>query len=132
MSALVIAIGNPLRRDDGVAHLVKMKGVEKRAVLQLTPEIAPYGTVVFVDADVNAEKVRIEPVQEAPCPAPLSHVSRPSEVVEMARALFDFSGQAYTCHIPAHDLWVGEGVSRTAKTFAADASREIERVIADA
>ena len=43
--ALVIAIGNTLRRDDGVAHHVSdllnvHPDVETRAVLQLTPEMA--------------------------------------------------------------------------------------------
>ncbi len=41
MPAIVIAIGNPLRRDDGVAHHVRITpGVETRTVLQLTPEMA--------------------------------------------------------------------------------------------
>jgi hypothetical protein len=39
---LAIASGNTLRRDDGVAHYVLdlLDGVDKRAVLQLSPEMA--------------------------------------------------------------------------------------------
>jgi Ni,Fe-hydrogenase maturation factor len=136
MPALVIAIGNPLRRDDGVAHLVKAPRVRQQSVLQLTPEIsaelAPYRTVVFVDADVNAEQVRIEPVQDAPGHSSLTHASRPSEVVALARALFGFSGRAYTCHIPAHDFSAGEGLSLAAQSLASDAAREIIRIVASA
>src|SRR5271169_5144401 len=116
MPALVIAIGNPLRRDDGVAHCVRTPpGVETRAVLQLTPEIAEeiagYDTVIFVDADVDASQVRVEAVDAAPSRAALTHASRPSEIVALARSLFGFAGEAYSCRIPVSDLSEGEGLS---------------------
>jgi Ni,Fe-hydrogenase maturation factor len=135
MPAIVIAIGNPMRRDDGVAHRVRlMPGVETRAVLQLTPEmaeeIAPYSTVVFVDADVNAKQVRMEPVDSAPVPPALTHVSRPAEIVAMARTLFRFSGSAYTCHIPVSDLSEGEGISESTQRFARQAGAEIDNLLA--
>ena len=130
MRALVIAIGNPLRRDDGVAHHVLIpSGVERRAVLQLTPEmaeeIAPYSSVVFVDADVDAKQVEMEPVDSVLAPSALTHVSRPSEIVALARALFGFTGRAYTCRIPVSDLSEGEGLSPRTETFAQQASRAV-------
>jgi Ni,Fe-hydrogenase maturation factor len=133
MPALVVTIGNPLRRDDGVAHQVRTPpGVKKRTVLQLTPElaavIASYNTVFFVDADINANLVRITPVTAAPARSPLTHVSRPSEIVALARALFGFTGEAYTCGIPATDLTEGEGLTERASAFAEQASREIYRI----
>jgi Ni,Fe-hydrogenase maturation factor len=135
MPALVIAIGNPLRRDDGVAHRVPTPpGVEMRAVLQLTPEIAAeiahYDTVVFVDADIDASQVRVEPVDSAPSPSPLTHVSRPSEIVALARSLFGFAGEAYTCRIPVSDLSEGEELSRSTSQFADQAAREIDSLLA--
>lgn len=132
MSALVIAIGNRMRRDDGAAHRVLellggRKDLKTRAVLQLTPEIAeelqPHSVVVFVDADVMAGKVRIEAVNSLPSHSPLTHVSRPAEIVALARALFDFTGEAYTCHVPASDLSAGEGLSHQTERFAREAAR---------
>lgn len=133
MPALVVAIGNPLRRDDGVAHQVRTpRGVDERAVLQLTPElaaeIASYNMVFFIDADINANQVRILPVTAAPARSPLTHVSRPSEIVALAQALFGFTGAAYTCRIPARDLSAGEGLTERASAFAEQAAREIYKI----
>jgi len=134
MAALVIAIGNPQRRDDGVAHYVPIPpGVEKRAVLQLTPEIAaeivPYNPVVFVDADVAIEQLRMEAVVGTPTPSPLTHVSKPAEIVALARTLFGFSGQAYICRIPVIDLSEGDGLSQRTSQFAEQAAREIDSLV---
>jgi Ni,Fe-hydrogenase maturation factor len=135
MAALVIAIGNPLRRDDGVAHCVRIPpGVENRAVLQLTPEIAAeiaaYDKVIFLDADVHANRVRVDPVPAAPASASLTHVSTPAEIVALARALFGFSGDAYICRIPVVDLSEGERLSSSASQFADDAALEIDSLLA--
>lgn len=135
MSTLVIAIGNPLRRDDGVAHCVQLPlGMHRRAVLQLTPEIAEqiarYDLVFFVDADVTAKQVRIEPIDCAASPARsrLTHVSRPSEIVALARALFAFTGDAYTCHIPIVDISPGQGLTARTRDFAEQAACEIYKI----
>jgi Ni,Fe-hydrogenase maturation factor len=130
MRTLVIAIGNPLRRDDGVAHHVLIPpGADRRAVLQLTPEmaeeIAGYDSVVFLDADVNAKELRIEPVDSLPSASALTHVARPSEIVAIARALFGFTGRAHICRIPVSDLSEGEGLSPRTESFAQQASRAV-------
>lgn len=130
MRTLVIAIGNPLRRDDGVAHHVLIPpDADRRAVLQLTPEmageIAGYDSVVFVDADVDAKQVEMEPVDTVVAPPALTHVSRPPEIVALARALFGFTGRAYACRIPVCDLSEGEGLSPRTATFAQQASRAV-------
>lgn len=135
MRALVIAIGNPMRRDDGVAHSIRVPaGATRRDVLQLTPEIAveiaSYDTVVFLDADVDAKQVRIEPVEDVVAPVLLTHVLKPCEIVALARVLFEFSGQAYTCRIPVSDLTPGEGLSLGARQFASGAAREISSFFA--
>jgi Ni,Fe-hydrogenase maturation factor len=136
MAAVVIVIGNPVRRDDGVAHHVRVEtpGVATRAVLQLTPEmaeeVAPYSTVIFVDADVNAQQLRIQPIDAVPAPSALTHVLRPAEIVAMARTLFGFSGSAYTCHIPVSDLSEGEGISTSAQALARQAGAEIDNLLA--
>ncbi|MGP0076067.1 MAG: hypothetical protein ACLPWF_29460 [Bryobacteraceae bacterium] len=131
MRALVIAIGNPLRRDDGVAHHVRVPGLEKRAVLQLVPEvaeeIASFDLVVFVDASVTATRPRLEPVGPS-AGSPLTHVCSPGEIVALARSLFGFVGRAYLCHIPARDFSNSERLSARAQRFADQAAGEIEHI----
>lgn len=121
MRTLAIAIGNPLRCDDGVAHRLaaSLRGCEIQSVLQLTPElaetIAAYAQVIFIDADAEAKQMCIEPVAELTGNPPLTHVSTSSETVALARALYGFSGQAFLCSIPAHDFSAGEGLSAEAE-----------------
>ncbi len=138
--ALVIAIGNTLRRDDGIARhvselLSSRPDVETRGVLQLTPEMAEeitcYDTVIFMDADVSVKRLSIEPVAAAASHSGLTHVSRPSEIVALARALFAFSGQAYVCRIPARDLSGGEQLSRRTKQLAVSAAQLVLETLAD-
>lgn len=135
MAALVIAMGNPLRRDDGAAHYVHVpRGVYRHATTQLTPEVAQevarYDTVVFMDADARLTELRIEPVGSERPVSPLTHVLGPAEVVELARKLFGFSGDAYVCRIPACDLAEGEGLSPAAERFVEQATREIDHLLA--
>jgi hydrogenase maturation protease len=138
MSGLIITIGNPLRRDDGVAHVVAERlprdpRIRVRPVLQLTPEIAAeiegYDSVVFVDADVTVARLTMAPVNESElCPA-LTHASTPPEIVELSRSLFGFAGTALLCRIPVDDLTSGEGLSRRAAESAALAISELSRWI---
>jgi Ni,Fe-hydrogenase maturation factor len=137
MAALVIAVGNTLRGDDGAAHCVPLPaGVQRRAVLQLTPEIAAElagcDPVVFLDADQCARGLLLEHVEPAPFPALLAHVARPAEIIALARTLFGFSGQAYTCRIPAVDFAAGAPLSRRTRKLARQAGREIARLLRDA
>jgi hydrogenase maturation protease len=136
--SLIIAIGNPLRRDDGVAYQVakalpRRAGLQRRKVLQLTPEIAAeisaYRTVVFVDADSSVGAACVAPVAPVPAPSPLTHASTPAEIVALARVLFGFTGRAYVCHVPITDLSPGAGLSPLAQQFAKQAAREIEHIM---
>lgn len=139
MPALVIAIGNLLRGDDGAASRVlellgSRSGVSSRAVLQLTPEIAegiaPHDTVVFIDADVRVSEPQIDEVNSLPCSSPLTHVARPAEIVALARSLFGFSGKAYVCRIPVSDFSESQKLSPGTETSARLAACEIERLLA--
>lgn len=140
MRALVVGCGNPLRGDDGVAAralalLGTIPGVERREVLQLTPElaseIAGAPTVVFVDADVTATRVRISSLgEDRPAPAAaLSHAPSAEEVVALARRLFDWRGAAYTCALPVADLSVGETLHATAERSARAGARALRRFL---
>ena len=135
---LLIALGNPLRRDDGVAQQVldllpPRPGLASQAHLQLTPELAPglagFDLVVFIDADVRAEELRIELVGQRPARPALTHAVDPASVVALAAQLFGFHGSALVCGIPVEDFSPGEGLSMKAATAAAAAARQIEKLL---
>ncbi len=86
--------------------------------------------MIFVDADLDAKQVRMERVDSAHAPSALTHVSRPAEIVALARTLFGFSGRAYTCPIPVSDLSEGEGISERSQRFARQAAAEIDNLLA--
>jgi Ni,Fe-hydrogenase maturation factor len=120
MTRLFLAIGNPLRGDDGVAarvlELLTAPG-ERIEVHQLTPEIAaeiaPFDHVVFIDADAGANAVRLEPVQARATDAPaLSHHTSAATIVEAAQCWFGFTGQAWLCRLPACEFPMGFTLSR--------------------
>lgn len=134
MRAIVVTVGNPLRRDDGVAHqLLKHLDCESRSAIQLTPEmaetIAGYETVVFADADAVCHEPQIEPVEEfAPCSA-FTHLSSAQSIVALSRALFGFDGRAFLCRIPAADLSCGAGLSPGAAAAAAQAAELLRPLV---
>ena len=127
MGVLCIAIGNPLRGDDGVAHRVLEliaagRAVTKCSVLQLTPElsceVARAETVVFIDADASGAEPRMEPVVAGQCHGtPLAHSMIPAEVVYLAQRLYGFTGGVWLCHVPAA-RFEGEGLSEPANAHA--------------
>ena len=141
MLALLFAIGNRLRGDDGAAlealvHLGPQPHAELRVVHQLTPECAyelhasGADLVVFVDASTTALEPLIEPV---PLPAgrtPLGHQLPPSSLVALARTLYGWTGKAWQCHIPAHDFDHGEGLNEETARHARQAAELIRRLLA--
>lgn len=135
---ILIAVGNTLRRDDGVAHRVlellePPAGVVTLACHQLTPElaeeIAPADTVIIIDADVAPGEPRLEKVEEHP-DNPLTHVVRPAELVELSRRLFSFRGNAWLCRVPGIDFGQGEGLSAEAEANARAAADLLRRFLA--
>jgi hydrogenase maturation protease len=127
VGAIVVAIGNTLRGDDGAAHrLADLLGtgpeVDVRRVLQLTPELAEAmahaTTVVFADADPQAGAVQWEPLGVTEGRSSISHSMAPAELLALARRLYDFRGAAYVCHIPARDFSPGSALTRVAEAGA--------------
>ena len=144
MKTLFIAYGNPLRRDDGVAsevlrYLAQAENREWRVVHQLTPELADeaarFDRVVFLDADIHAARVTIEPVglgwsRGASVPrSPLTHSATPAEIVAIASGMFGFAGEALLCRIPARDFSAGTSLSRDTAPFARQAAEELENLL---
>ena len=133
MQTLLIAIGNTLRRDDGVGHRVlellgPMPEVRVRRLQQLTPETAAElpgaGRVIFVDADAEGGEVRIEPLPASGGRVtPIGHAIRPPEIVVLSEKLYGFRGAAFLCRIPARDFSEGETLSPETEGNAATAAR---------
>lgn len=137
--ALLIALGNGLRRDDGVAQRVldllpNRSGISRETQLQLMPELAQglagFDPVVFIDADMEAVEAILEPVGQLPSGTAFTHGGDPAALVLLARQLFGFSGRAFLCRIPAEDFGSGEGLSEKASAAAHAAARKIEELLA--
>lgn len=111
MRSLIVAVGNRLRADDGVAHRVAdlLTGETIRSVHQLTPEIAAEmqdaDTVIFLDADAAADHPSLERIQTPRETAgSLSHSMTPETVVAIASRLYGFQGEAWLCRLYAREF----------------------------
>ena len=132
---LCIAVGNPLRGDDGVGRRV-LDLLESRAALflrvqQLTPElseeIARAQNVIIIDADVTPGTPRIERIAPQQVRgSPLTHAMTPAEVVGLAVHLFGFDGEAFLCHVPGITFDPGEGLSTEAEANAHRAAELVD------
>jgi hydrogenase maturation protease len=138
MRTFLVACGNPLRGDDGVAHaaLRLIAPAANRRVLsvrqwmpELAEEIAAADRVVFLDADTASERVVIEPVDTTEQHSPLTHVLTPAEIVNLSGALFGFTGEAFLCRIPARDFSPGEALPPDTLQFARQAADKIRNLI---
>ena len=99
MQTYLIACGNPLRGDDGVAHaaLRLVPPASNRRVLavrqwtpELAEEIAGADRVVFLDADTENALVTIEPIRGAGPHSPLTHALYARRNRDSVRSAFRF------------------------------------------
>jgi len=136
MPALVIAIGNRLRADDGVAHRVadRLQGIAIRRVHQLAPEIAAElqntDTVIFLDADPAAAEPSVERIDASAATASsLSHSMTPETLVAIAARLYGFHGEAWMCHLYARDFSPGTQISPEAATQVDKAAQLVQQLL---
>lgn len=130
MNTLLYAIGNPQRRDDGVARrvaeLLAPGAWTLHATLELLPEMAPdiaaAARVIFIDADFLPGEARLEPLHATCCPGLLSHGLRPCDLLSLTRKLYGFQGEAWLCRVPGNDFSPGEGLSPLAEGNAVRAA----------
>ncbi len=116
---LVIGLGHPLRRDDGVGLWVasrlqntdelKVMGIQD-LVPELIPQVAVADLVIFVDARVGSGPVRWERIRPGDRPA-LTHAFTPRGLLAWAEHLFGRVPEAWLVTVPACDLSLGEGLS---------------------
>jgi len=138
MRTLLIACGNPLRRDDGAGHAVAQRIArapdrEVRSVQQLMPElaadIARFDRVVFIDADAASTRVMIERSGAAAACSPVTHAGAHAEIVALSRALFGFTGEALLCRVPARDFSPDAHPGDYSLPFIQQAAEELEKIL---
>jgi hydrogenase maturation protease len=121
LALLVIGYGNELRGDDGVgpriARAVSSWGLPQVRALdvqQLTPELADAigqaDRVVFVDAAVGGEEVRLSPLQGKPG-LRSGHGSNPRELLALAELLHGKQPEAWLLTVPAENIELSEKLS---------------------
>lgn len=129
---LILGYGNELRRDDGVGPWVARQveawdapGVSARAAHQLLPEmaaeIAAADRVVFVDASVDGEGVRVTEVCPADPKPSSAHAADPARLLGLVRQVYGGCPRAWMVAIPAHDMAFGESFSPAAERGAREA-----------
>ena len=131
-AVLVIAWGNPLREDDGVAwHVLEgLRRLQPRPSLpllrlrhahQLTPELAEpisrAAGVVFVDArrDGTPGQVLCEGVSPSAGQNPLAHSLSPQALLLYAESLYGRAPQAVVVGVCGERFGMGEGLSPAVK-----------------
>jgi Ni,Fe-hydrogenase maturation factor len=119
MKALVVGLGSPLRRDEGIGlwvaqHLEDVPGVEVLAVWGLTPELIPNvatsDLVVFVESRPGSGPVRWERIQPGRRHSLGASLS-PQEILAWAGHLFSSYPEAWRVTVPARDISDGSGFS---------------------
>jgi hydrogenase maturation protease len=137
VAAFVIAMGNTLRGDDGVAWRIAEElretlgdpGVEVVMVHQLSPELAhPISraeTVIFVDAaaDMIPGKIKMESIEAENCPTwNFTHAVSPGALLALTRSLYRT--------LPMETLLLTIGARSFA--FSEELSGPVQRVIPEA
>jgi hydrogenase maturation protease len=143
-AVLVIAWGNPLREDDGVAwHVVEglrrlqprpsLPALHLRHAHQLTPELSEpvshAAGVVFVDArrDGTPGQVSCEAVTASAGYNPLAHSLSPQALLLYAESLYGRAPQAVVVSISGERFGMGEGLSPAVQRAIPRAIRTVIR-----
>jgi hydrogenase maturation protease len=138
---LVVAWGNPGRRDDGVAWEVARAlagdpGVDVTCVHQLGPELAEVVSradgVLFVDAAQGEDAGRIEvaavePRWESPI---LAHCAGPAGLLDLAVRLYGRAPRAFLETVTGADFGFGPGLSPPVAAALPSACRHARAALA--
>ncbi len=141
MTILLIACGNPLRRDDGAGGVLARRLAAERLVglrililHQLTPELAVdlarpevrcalFADAFVVDADADAPILR--PLDGEGGAPPLGHHLCPESLLGLTARLYGRRPPAWLAAIPGEDFGFGEGLSLEAQRAVARAHEQI-------
>jgi hydrogenase maturation protease len=138
---LVVAYGNPLRRDDGVAWRVagELEGgrdIEVTYEHQLVPELAARvgraEGVLFLDAAVGSTPGRVTVHEVAPQPeeSAFGHVLRPSGMLDLARRLCGQAPPAVLLTVTVRDVAFGMELSAEVEASLEAATRAARSALA--
>jgi len=124
---LIIAYGNPLRSDDGVAWRAAdalqgkfpKKNVEILRLHQLAPELAEtvrrFACVIFIDAGASAGNepghIACEEISPSAAETRFSHQFSPAAVLALAAQLYGSCPKAYSVTITGENFNHGETLS---------------------
>jgi hydrogenase maturation protease len=152
---LIIAYGNPLRSDDGIAWRAAdaLDGkfpntdVEILRLHQLAPEVADAcrkrELVLFMDAacvddvedgchgEIRVRRVSGAEVREHRA-GQFSHVYSPSKVLDLARQLYNASPKAYVITVAGENFAHAEYLSRPVESALPELIGRVEQVVEDA
>ncbi len=117
---LIIAYGNPMRGDDGLAWRaadefeprLSSSEIEVLRLHQLAPELAEtishVDAVIFVDAAAQPDRppgdVQCAPITGIPSEVTFSHQLSPHTVVALARQLYNASPRAFSVTMTGQDF----------------------------
>ena len=135
---LVIGYGNDLRSDDGAGRWVAdridamgLAGVEARSIMQLTPEVSldivERRWVVFVDASVETEELRVDEIEPTPGATVMTHHGDPASLLAVCERVGQPRERATRVSIPARNLEMGNSFSPPAEGAARAA---VDRIVA--
>jgi hydrogenase maturation protease len=138
MPLLAIALGNPLRQDDGAGAAIAralaeaLPGLEVVETLELLPEhaeaAAQAGALLLLDASATSApgEVRVEPIVPAPARPAMVHALRPEELVGLARALYGRAPPAALITIGGKAFDFGEVLSPEVSAAIPEACRRAQ------
>jgi|WetSurMetagenome_2_1015567.scaffolds.fasta_scaffold108514_2 hydrogenase maturation protease len=137
----VVAFGNPLRGDDGVAWRVAQElehsadGAVVLTLHQLTPEVAVVVSqaagVIFVDAAEGPMPGRVSTCELAPVAAQstLTHHITPETVLALAQRLYGTCPRAALVTVTAESFAIGEALSTSVKRAVPEAVRAVQQLV---
>jgi hydrogenase maturation protease len=119
---LVMGFGNPTRGDDAAGWEVarrlglrEIPAVETRVSQQLNVELVEewgaYEKVLFIDADPQADRVRVEKVAPQANGSASTHHLSPEALLQISKSLQNVSPPLYLCRVPASDFGFSESFS---------------------
>jgi len=148
-AVLIVAYGNPLRGDDGVAWRAAdaLRGkfpesqVEILCLHQLAPELAEtagrFERVIFVDAaskqtgepgKIRVKQIRAEAISKNEGTA-FGHSLSPAAVLALAASLYGAKPQAFSVTVTGEDFGHGDRLSRSVTAALPDLISRIELLV---
>jgi hydrogenase maturation protease len=141
---LIVAYGNPLRSDDGVAwHAAQIleqgrfsSQVEILCVHQLMPELAEAVSradgVLFLDAAENGEpgEISCAPVIPESSEQPFTHVFTPAQIIALCERVYGCWPSAFAVSIAGESFDHGDALSATLKNALPRLIETVEELIA--